>query len=984
MRIVLILHQFYPEFNGGTERVALSLARCAQRAGHFVSILASVIDPAAIGGRDSSIAAGGRDIVYQGVPVSLLPRRLLPDTADFDFAVDPDIADAVERWLHHQRFDLAHILHTMRMGSAALAVQRSGLPYLMTLTDFFPSCFRVTQIDLHGYVCPGPAGGERCGSRCLVAPWTRLGLQQRHRQAEALLAGAGARVCPSDFVANRYRETFKGLEFTVIPHGIDLLSLVASARPRTDREGTSGILRFGFIGTIAPHEGLDTLLRAFTHVKHAQLKLIVVGGFNCDQAYEREIRGLADDRVEFLGQLPSGEVYRVINSLDLLCLPSRWPETFSSVLHEAAAAGVPALVSDCGAPGEYVSRTGGGRALQVDDVDAWASALADLSQSPSILSRWRKKIPLPLRVEEEGFFYDSLYRKLSFYSDCVRDDHQFYCSWELPELRFPTGERWDEVCSYVYKAAIVTGTLTAGPIASDAFMEWIGSAASGDHLSRYLRGVLEMRPDVATAFDDGRDMSGLLEWLANHGPGELHTDVDLLARLGVLPKNERRCGINYVGYLSAHLGLGEAARSYIEAFVDRGIPIALTDVSDMTRSPTGDYPLITRLQSRSDFPHPITILHFNADTFDVVLSHLPARVHDTLKIGFWAWETLEFPEKWCDFFPALDEIWVPSEFVARAIRQKAPVPVFVLPHVVNCPQLEVPPGWLPEAIPEIEVGEFTFLFQFDIHSVPFRKNPQGAIAAFRRAFSPSEPVRLIVKTLNAKNAPPGMIDDLQRLAGDARITIWDASLDNLDRFRLMASVDAFVSLHRAEGFGLSLAEAMLMGKPVIATGWSGNVDFMDETNACLVPYRMIRLESAQGPYPEGTLWAEPDVDAAAGAMRRVFTDPGFAATIGENGKARISASLSPAAVADAAERRIRRLLDARRSRAAVMPGATVLSAVTGGNTRIPDLKTRLAWHASHPRGIPRALLRAAKVMKNGGIGELRTNLFPQSQQPSAR
>jgi glycosyltransferase involved in cell wall biosynthesis len=106
------------------------------------------------------------------------------------------------------------------------------------------------------------------------------------------------------------------------------------------------------------------------------------------------------------------KIFQVIRSLDVLCLPSRVPETFSLVLHKACAAGVPSLVSDLGAPGEFVGKGGFGRVIPVDDIDAWADAIIDVAADSSVLRNWRANLPLPLRVEEEGFFYDSLYREL--------------------------------------------------------------------------------------------------------------------------------------------------------------------------------------------------------------------------------------------------------------------------------------------------------------------------------------------------------------------------------------------------------------------------------------------------------------------------------------------------------------------------------------------------------------------------------------------
>ncbi|MHB1245452.1 MAG: glycosyltransferase [Sulfuriferula sp.] len=413
MRILIILHQFYPEFCGGTERVALGLAKAAQRAGHYVRVLACTVDPAASGGRPSGHLEGAREIIYHGIPVTLLPRTHLPALADISFETAPALVERLVSWMEQERFDVAHVLHPMRMGSALLAVQHIGLPYLLTLTDFFMPCYRINLVNVRNELCTGPRAGAHCAENCAVAPFTGESLAERYRQAQGLLSAAGVRACPSEYVARRYREAFPGLEFAVLPHGIDMRALGSVASPVTHTDAGKAGLTFGFIGAIVPQKGLDVLLRAFSRVASPTLKLRVIGGFYGDPTYHREVKRLAaaDGRIELHGQMSTEHVFETIHSLDVLCLPSRVPETFSLVLHEAAAAGVPALVSDLGAPGERIAQLGGGLALAVDNVDAWAEAIAALAENPERLDVWRAELLLPLCIEEEAFFYESLYRQ---------------------------------------------------------------------------------------------------------------------------------------------------------------------------------------------------------------------------------------------------------------------------------------------------------------------------------------------------------------------------------------------------------------------------------------------------------------------------------------------------------------------------------------------------------------------------------------------
>lgn len=411
MRIIFILHQFYPEFRGGTERVALALAKSAQRAGHSVHVLACAVNTPSVQGCPAPDLRGALRCVHDGVPATLLPRTLLPATTDFSFETDRTLTATLTDWMQRRRFDIAHVLHPMRMASALLAAQRCGLPYVLTLTDFFFMCSQINLTTVGNRFCSGPQEGRQCAEHCLRPPWTSASLAGRHRQATGLLAAAGARVCPSDFVARRFREAFSDLSFSVIPHGIDMHQLPAG---NPAHEKTRGVV-LGVIGTIVPQKGLLPLLRALSTVPDPGLKLRVVGGFHGDPAYHAQIRAAAasDPRVELLGELPPAQIGAFLHTIDLLCLPSLVPESFSLVLNEAAAAGVPALVSDLGAPPERVTPDCG-LALPAGDSAAWGKALRELTRDTQRIAHWRANLPLPLSVEEEAFFYESWYRRLTF------------------------------------------------------------------------------------------------------------------------------------------------------------------------------------------------------------------------------------------------------------------------------------------------------------------------------------------------------------------------------------------------------------------------------------------------------------------------------------------------------------------------------------------------------------------------------------------
>lgn len=417
MRILFILHQFFPEFHGGTERVTLNLARMAQHAGHHVQILASTVEPEKCQGRTVGVGLPQSfDSVYQGIPVTLIARSALPATADISFDVDPQVTDSLVVWMQSQRFDVAHVMHTMRMGSAVLAAQRCRLPYVLTLTDFFLPCARINLIDVGGRSCTGPDAGVQCAIACAVPPWSPSGYASRHVHSEGILSAAGARVAPSEYVADRYRQAYPAQHFQVVPHGIDLLGLgAATYQPQHQYQFRDGEgLRLIFVGSLVRAKGLHILLKALRRIPLQRLTLKVIGGHFGDSAYRNEIQALvdADPRVSLVGEQNALEVGNALSASDLLCLPSLVPESFSLVFHESAACGLPSLVSDLGAPAQYLSSHACGGVVAAGNIKAWADALKAIAQTPSTLDAWRRQLFLPLRVEEEAFFYETIYQTL--------------------------------------------------------------------------------------------------------------------------------------------------------------------------------------------------------------------------------------------------------------------------------------------------------------------------------------------------------------------------------------------------------------------------------------------------------------------------------------------------------------------------------------------------------------------------------------------
>ncbi|HYR29053.1 MAG TPA: glycosyltransferase family 4 protein, partial [Thermoanaerobaculia bacterium] len=339
-------------------------------------------------------------------------------------------------------------------------------------------------------------------------------------------------------------------------------------------------------------------------------------------------------------------------------------------------------------------------------------------------------------------------------------------------------------------------------------------------------------------------------------------------------------------------GVGESARLCAASCEAAGIAAQLVDV-DETAS----------FGHRID-PRTTTILHVNADMTPAVAAAMRDTLHpDSYTIGVWHWELADFPASWVASADLLDEIWAPSAFIAGAVSRSVTIPVVHMPHGVEVAEL-APVSLSAFGVPP---GRFVFLVMFDFDSFVERKNPVAAIDAFRRAFPGDAGATLLIKTTSGSRHQAALAELRARVAAVPHVQLVDRTLPRGEVNGLIAACDAVVSLHRAEGFGLVLAEAMELGKPVVATGWSGNVDFMNAGNSCPVGYELVPIERDHGPYTAGSLWAEPDVDHAAWLMSRLVKDAGYRETIGRRAQATIRTDFSPEAAGRRYRRRLARL-----------------------------------------------------------------------------
>lgn len=319
-------------------------------------------------------------------------------------------------------------------------------------------------------------------------------------------------------------------------------------------------------------------------------------------------------------------------------------------------------------------------------------------------------------------------------------------------------------------------------------------------------------------------------------------------------------GVAVVGSLARRTGISRGAELQAEAFRSIGRQTRLLDATASLRNPFARLP--------GPLTESVAIVHTGGPQLALALNFLSPAVGKIYRIGYVAWELPAPPYHWRGFDGAVNEIWTPSAFSTNALREVARQPVYTVPHVTAVPSTTA--RGLARARHGIDKDAFLVLTFADLRSSLARKNPMGTIRAFRAAFGERRDVCLVVK-LTAAQWSERLVKSLMEAAGPSNIKFIDQYMSEAELWSLFVDADALLSLHRAEGFGIPMLEAMSAGCTVIATNWSGNTDFMNDSTAALVPYRLVPVRDPQGLYKRG-VWAEPDLDVAIEWLRKLESD----------------------------------------------------------------------------------------------------------------
>jgi len=475
----------------------------------------------------------------------------------------------------------------------------------------------------------------------------------------------------------------------------------------------------------------------------------------------------------------------------------------------------------------------------------------------------------------------------------------------------PRGTRWDELpeglphnrmTQDLIRGGLREGVITHSPFSKLGFDQLrtyaLQPARQGGSVgvNRLLHALHDARPDVCKVFPtlDGNDGLAFIAWAWEWGRQEMSIPESFLPQrpdfFEAVPEEPSGRweldteGVNLAGYFTSELGLGESVRQIAEALEAAGVPT--TPVQGLILPPTRQQAEFSPV-GPEEAHHDVNIVVVNGE-------QMPAFARDVGEaffagrptIGVWWWEVDPYPAaEWAPALQWLDELWVGTDFIRDLIEPHVDVPVWVFPVPVSVQRLEQPLdrahfGWKDD--------ETVFLYIWDYHSTEARKNPSGLVEAYRRAFPEGSKTRLVLKCINQENLPEA--DEKVRLVATGRddVVVIDRFLSRREMHGLLELCDCYVSPHRSEGFGYTPAEAMLLGKPVVLTGYGGTTQYADDAVARIVKWTPSQVGPDACPYPLDGRWADPDLDDLAAALRWIVEEPAAAAAMAERGRNRVA------------------------------------------------------------------------------------------------
>jgi len=406
MKVLYLIHQFYPECHSGTEKFVFNTAYMTQQKGIKVKVLTyGFYENSFFDRKEKNILI--KEFSYNGIPVMVFKHLNQP--MDLHISLDDDSTfEFAKEFLEKEKPDLIHVGHSMRVHQFVRAALELNIPYIMTLTDFFLICPKIILAPNQNSLCSGPEKGSAC--KILCSEFDNRFIIDRLELAKKILFTANAVISPSVFLTRMFIKEFEKLPIVVNHHGIDFGNIKTNKKVYS----TNTILNFGFAGTFIYHKGLHVLINAFNNINNGNARLIIYG--KGEPAYTSQIMELSNGNknIEFRGSYNSDQLPAIYQEIDVIIFPSVWYENFPFVLQEAFASNVPVIGSNLGATADIVINNVNGFTFQPGNPEDLRKNIENLIENPVLINQLKNNIRTNnqvVNIEQESYFYWKLYRK---------------------------------------------------------------------------------------------------------------------------------------------------------------------------------------------------------------------------------------------------------------------------------------------------------------------------------------------------------------------------------------------------------------------------------------------------------------------------------------------------------------------------------------------------------------------------------------------
>ena len=407
MKVIYLVHQFYPEFYSGTEKVVLNIASMTQKSGNIVKVITySFCNDTFFDNETNGMLS--REYSYKGIPVFAFKYKKQP--VDLNFSLENELLhNFAEKVILNESPDIIHVGHSMRVHEFIKVAIEKNIPYIFTLTDFFLICPKVILSPNKDSLCSGPQNGIACRNLC--KEFNENYINNRLRTARSYLENSKVIVSPSKFVANMYKQEFNKLNIHIINQGIQYNNIIINNNYINNKD----YLVFGYAGGLAYHKGVHVLLKAFNDIKNDKVKLVLWGAGQEDYVSMIKEMAQTDPRIIFYGSYSSEQLGDVFNSMDVLVTPSICYESYSLVLHEALASNVPIIASDLGGMSEEIEDGYNGFTFSagnsIELKNKMELIINDITILNKIKNNIRRNVVVPT-IEQESYSYYQIYNSI--------------------------------------------------------------------------------------------------------------------------------------------------------------------------------------------------------------------------------------------------------------------------------------------------------------------------------------------------------------------------------------------------------------------------------------------------------------------------------------------------------------------------------------------------------------------------------------------